>query len=59
MQIRHPGSPTLAGFADPETTFQYQLLKDGPHETAMLLGLIVDWGGTGATSSGMGPPTAP
>src|SRR5579872_2854014 len=27
-QIRQPGSPTMAGFADLETTFQYQLLKD-------------------------------
>lgn len=53
-QIRQPGSPTLAGFGDLETTFQYQLLKDGAHETAMLLGLIVDWGGTGATGSGIG-----
>ncbi len=28
-QIRQPGSPTLMGFGDLETTFQYQLLKDG------------------------------
>jgi hypothetical protein len=53
-QIRQPGGPTLAGFSDLETTFQYQLLKDSAHETAMLLGLIVDWGGTGATSAGIG-----
>ena len=33
---------------DLETTFQYQLLKNDDHELAMLLGLIVDWGGTGA-----------
>src|SRR5580692_10121654 len=52
-QIRQPGSPTLAGFSDLETTLQYQLLKDSPHELAMLLGLIVDWGGTGATNSGI------
>jgi hypothetical protein len=43
-QIRVPGSPTMAGFADLETTFQYQLLKDNSHELVMLLGLIVDWG---------------
>ena len=55
-QIRQPGSPTLAGFSDLETTFQYQLLKDASHETAMLVGLIVDWGGTGATSAGIGTP---
>ena len=52
-QIRQPGSPTLMGFGDLETTFQYQLMKDGAHETAMLLGLIVDWGGTGATNAGL------
>lgn len=32
---------------------QYQLLKDGPHELALLLGLIVDWGGSGATNAGI------
>jgi hypothetical protein len=53
-QIRQPGGPTMAGFGDLETAFQYQLLKDGSHETAMLLGLVVDWGGTGATNSGIG-----
>src|SRR5271156_870418 len=50
-QIRQPGNPTLAGFADLETTLQYQLFKDDTHELAMLLGLIVDWGGTGASNS--------
>jgi hypothetical protein len=53
-QIRAPGGPIMAGFADLETTLQYQLLKDASHETAMLLGLIVDWGGTGATNAGIG-----
>ncbi len=52
--IRRPGGPNVAGFGDLETTFQYQLLKDGAHETAVLLGLIVDWGGTGATNAGIG-----
>jgi hypothetical protein len=55
-QIHQPGGFTAAGFADLETTFQYQLLKDQNHELAMLLGLIVDWGGTGATNSGLGTP---
>ena len=27
-QIRQPGNPTISGFGDLETTFQYQLLKD-------------------------------
>jgi hypothetical protein len=55
-QIRTPGGPTMAGFGDLETTLQYQLLKDSQHELAMLLGLIVDWGGTGATNAGIGTP---
>jgi hypothetical protein len=55
-QIHQPGGFTAAGFSDLETTFQYQLLKDQNHELAMLLGLIVDWGGTGATHSGLGTP---
>jgi hypothetical protein len=55
-QIRGPGGPTMAGFSDLETTLQYQLLKDNAHELAMLLGLIVDWGGTGASNSGLGTP---
>ena len=55
-QIRQPGNPTMAGFGDLETTLQYQLLKDNSHELAMLLGLVVDWGGTGATNAGIGTP---
>jgi hypothetical protein len=55
-QIRQPGGLIMAGFQDLETTFQYQLLKDGPHELALLAGLVVDWGGTGATNSGLGTP---
>jgi hypothetical protein len=55
-QIDHPGGPKMAGFADLETTLQYQLLKNSDHELAMLLGLIVDWGGTGASDSGIGTP---
>ena len=51
--IHQPGGFTQAGFSNLETTLQYQLLKDGPHELALLLGLIVDWGGTGAINSGL------
>jgi hypothetical protein len=53
-QIRLPGGPTMAGFNDLVTTFQYQLLKDAPHQLALMVGLIVDWGGTGATNAGIG-----
>jgi hypothetical protein len=55
-QIHGPGGPTMAGFGNFETTAQYQLLKDNSHELAMLLGLIVDWGGTGASNSGIATP---
>jgi len=54
--IHQPGGFTMAGFSNLETTLQYQLLKDGPHELALLLGLIVDWGGTGAVDSGLATP---
>jgi len=37
--IHQPGGFTKVGFADLETTLQYQLLKDGPPELALLLGL--------------------
>jgi len=52
-QIKQPGNPTRAGFGNLETTAQYQLLKNSDHELALLLGLIVDWGNTGATNSGI------
>jgi hypothetical protein len=55
-QIHQPGGFTQAGFSNLETTVQYQLLKDGSHELALLLGLIVDWGGTGAVDSGLATP---
>jgi len=51
--IRQPGSPTLTGFANLDTTFQYQLMKDAAHELAMLVGLSVEWGGTGNTAAGI------
>ena len=55
-QIRPPGGPTVAGFQNLNTTFNYQLLKDGPHEFAIMLGLNVEWGATGAVQSGFAPP---
>ena len=55
-QIRQPGSPTIAGFGNLETAFQYQLLKEPTHETAILLGFVVEWGGTGAIHSGIAAP---
>jgi hypothetical protein len=55
-QIRHPGGPTFAGFDDIETTAQYQLYKNSEHELALLLGLVIDWGSTGAVNSGTATP---
>jgi hypothetical protein len=52
-QIRAPGGTILEGLGNLQTTLQYQLVKDASHETAMLLGLIVDWGGTGNASAGI------
>jgi hypothetical protein len=54
--IHAPGGPTMAGFGNLETAFQYQLLKDPSHELALLLGLVVEWGGTGAVNSGLADP---
>jgi hypothetical protein len=53
-QIRQPDGSVTAGFQNLETTFQYQLLKDRSHEFALMAGVVVDWGSTGATNSGLG-----
>src|ERR1700722_19763948 len=50
-QIRGPGGASMAGLRNLETSVEYQLLKHTSHELAMLLGLIVDWGSTGAINS--------
>jgi hypothetical protein len=47
-----PGGPHASGFQNLETAFQYQLLKNAPHELALLAGLVVEWGGTGAAQVG-------
>ena len=51
-QLRPPGGPTVSGFQNFETTFQYQLLKNAPHELALLVGLSVEWGGSGSAGIG-------
>jgi hypothetical protein len=55
-QLRSPGGTMQQGLGNLETTLQYQLLKTPSSETAMLLGLIVDWGGTGNSSVGIATP---
>jgi hypothetical protein len=52
-QIRQADGTLQTGFQNLETTFQYQVLKDRSHELALLAGLIVDWGHTGSTGSGL------
>ena len=54
--IHQPGGFTIAGFNNLETAFQYQLLKDPAHELALLVGLVAEWGGTGAINSGLADP---
>jgi hypothetical protein len=49
---QHDGTVTQ-GFGNLETTFQYQILKNPEHELAILAGLVVDWGHTGSTGSGL------
>jgi hypothetical protein len=55
-QIHQPGGFTAAGFGNLETAAQYQLLKNSEHELALLLGLVVEWGSTGAIQSGLADP---
>src|SRR5579862_7264073 len=52
-QIRQADGTLTTGFQNLETTFQYQILKDRSHELAILSGLVVDWGHTGSTGSGL------
>jgi hypothetical protein len=47
--------PSASGFQNLGTAFQYQVLKDAPHEFALLAGVVVEWGGTGA--AGVGAPS--
>jgi hypothetical protein len=51
--IRQANGTLTQGFDNFETTFQYQILKGREHELAILSGVIVDWGRTGSTGSGL------
>lgn len=51
--IRQPDGTVTQGFGNLEATFQYQILKNPEHELAILSGLVVDWGHTGSTGSGL------
>jgi hypothetical protein len=52
-QIRQADGTLASGFQNLETAFQYQILKDPSHELAILTGLVVEWGNTGSTGSGL------
>jgi hypothetical protein len=47
--------PVAYGFQNLETTAQFQLLKDAPHELALLAGVIFEWGNSGAAGVGATP----
>src|SRR3974390_2469117 len=51
-QLKPPGGPTASGFQNLDTAFQLQLLKNAPHELAVMAQLSVEWGGSGAASVG-------
>src|SRR5882724_1086083 len=45
------------GFGNIETTLKYQFLQNAPHELLMSAGVTREWGGTGATNSGIAEAT--
>ncbi len=47
--------PVAYGFQNFETTPQFQLLKNAEHELALLAGIIVEWGNSGAAGVGATP----
>lgn len=51
--IRQADGTLTQGCDNFETAFQYQIVKDREHELAVLSGLVVDWGHTGSTGSGL------
>ncbi|HXZ21884.1 MAG TPA: hypothetical protein VEH78_03880 [Pseudolabrys sp.] len=51
-----PGGPLVtgaSGFQNLETTFKYRLIKNAEHEFIVSAGLVIEWGGTGATDVGV------
>jgi hypothetical protein len=47
--------PVAYGFQNLVTTPQFQLLKDADHELALLAGVIINWGNSGAAGVGATP----
>jgi hypothetical protein len=51
-RLSQPGSPSVSGFQDLETTFKWQFLSVPEAEFVMSTALVVEWGGTGANGVG-------
>jgi hypothetical protein len=51
-RVSPPGMPSMSGWQNLDTAFQYQVLKDATHEFALLAGIVVEWGGTGTNRIG-------
>src|SRR5260221_9619667 len=51
------GTNNSYGFGNIETTLKYQFLQNAPHELLMSAGVTREWGGTGATNSGIAEAT--
>jgi hypothetical protein len=47
-----PGSPSVSGFQNLETSFKFQFLTDAAHEFVMSAAVVVEWGNTGAAGVG-------
>ena len=50
--ISPSGMPSMSGWQNLETAFQYQVLKDPIREFALLAGVVVEWGATGYDAVG-------
>jgi hypothetical protein len=50
--LNQPGSPSVSGFQNLESTFKYQFLTVPEHEFVMSAALVLDWGHTGALGVG-------
>src|SRR6202049_3293753 len=53
--LRQPDGRNISGFQNLDTSFQFQLWKDPARELALMAGLRVEWGGTGASGVGASP----
>jgi hypothetical protein len=51
------GQPSIYGFQNLNTTLKYQFLQNAPRELLMSVGVIREWGGTGATANGIAGTT--